>query len=281
MSLRDHLQGAGRRSGRDSRPSHGKILSAAIILVVLLSILIFFIIKGCGGDNPPDPITLCPTDRPPSEVTVLILDLTDEFSEPQKIKILNEIERIQTTIPQFGLIEVYTINQLDRRVVTPVIHLCNPGNGAEMSPIYENPAMAFQRWKSFLNQLDTELSKLMSMPESPTSPIFEVIQATALRTFNKREYDGIPKRLVIVSDLIQNVPGKLTQVSEILPFTDFKNTDYFTEVRCDLRAVQVYLYYLVRTNKSQKWPDHKIFWEQYFLSQGASVEKLEPIYGPK
>jgi hypothetical protein len=48
--------------------------------------------------------------------------------------------------------------------------------------------------------------------------IFEAVQATALRTFGRPEYDGWTKRLVIVSDLLQNLPGRLNMYQRVPSF---------------------------------------------------------------
>ena len=121
----------------------------------------------------------------------------------------------------------------------------------------------------------------MKTPESETSAIFEAVQATALRTFNRAEYDGVTKRLILVSDLMQNVPGKLSQYQGIVPFDEFRKSPYFGAVRADLKGVAVTVLYLVRPGSPQKWPEHPKFWEQYFSTQGAVVDRIQPIYGAK
>lgn len=281
MSMRDHLKAQAPRSKDRSSTSIFKILSLGLILFLLLAIIAFFYFKGISNLVRTDPTTLCPIDRPPSEVMVILLDMSDEFTEPQKLKIQNELTKLQASVSRFGLIEAYAVDSLNHRVTRPVIHLCNPGTGDDLNRIYQNPELARLKWKGFMEKLNAELDRLMNIPQSWTSPIFEAIQATALRTFNRPDMEGVPKRLVIVSDLLQNVPGKLSHYVSMPSFEEFKQTPYFSEVRCDLKGVSVTLLYLVRPTAPQKWPDHKDFWEQYFLSQGAIVQSLEPVYGGK
>ena len=250
-----------------------------VILVSLLATGVVLYVKGQMELVHTDPTTLCPTDRVPSEVIVLLLDMSDEFSEPQRLKIRNELDRLKAGMARFGLIEAYAVDRLEQRVTRPVVHLCNPGTGADLSRFYQNPDLARRKWDGFVRQLDAELQRLMATPESPTSPIFEAVQATALRTFNRPDYQGLPKRLVVVSDLLQNVPGKLSQYQGTPPFEEFQHSPYFSEVRADLTGVAVTLLYLVRPRAPQKWPDHIRFWEKYFLAQGATVELVEPVYG--
>jgi hypothetical protein len=150
-----------------------------------------------------------------------------------------------------------------------------------MNRLYQNPELARARWNQFSRELGRQLGQMMARPETPISPIFEAIQATALRTFNRPDYSGASRRLIIVSDLLQNMPNKLNQYEGTPPFSDFKRTPYFSQVRADLTDVTVTLLYLVRPHTAQKWPDHYQFWEQYFQSQGATVDRLEPVYGAR
>jgi hypothetical protein len=222
--------------------------------------------------------TLCPSATPPSEILVLLLDMSDEFTEPQRLQILNELERFRSDVRQFGLIEVYAVDRIGERITKPVQHLCNPGSDADVNRLYQNPKMARERWESFSAKLEEELARLMATNESSTSPIFEAIQSTALRTFNLPRHDGIPKRLVLVSDLMQNVPGKLTQYRSTIAFSELKASSYFAEVRADLDGVAVHLVYLIRSAQLQD-PRHLVFWEQYLIEQGATVESVAPVYG--
>lgn len=275
MPLRDHLHG--RRSRHAAKTPVLKIALLALFLTGLLGTGGFLYFKSQSERVRTDE-ALCPTDKGPSSVTVLLLDMSEEFTEPQRLKIANELERIKKDIPRFGLIEAYAVDQ-GERVPKPVVHVCNPGTGEDLNRLYQNPELARARWKEFSQELNTELDRLMGRPASPTSAIFEAVQSTALRTFNRQEYEGVPKRLVLVSDLLQNVPSKMSHYQGTPPFGEFQRTPYFSEVRADLADVTVTVLYLVRPRAPQKWPDHYQFWEQYFLAQGAEVDRVEPVYG--
>lgn len=279
MSMRDHLGGGRASRVGSSSPPSTKIFALGALLVGLIITGVALYVTGQAQLVLTDPTTLCPSDRPPSEVLVILLDMSDQFSEPQRLKIRNELDRIKATIGRFGLIEVYAVDRLDQRVTRPVVHLCNPGTGADMNVVYQNPDLARRKWAGFMQQLDAELDRLMAAPDSSTSAIFEAVQSIALRTFNRPDFGGLPKHLVIVSDLLQNVPGKLSHYQGVPSFEEFQGSDYFSEVRADLGGVGVTLLYLVRPRTPQKWPDHYRFWEQYFLVQGATVKRLEPVYG--
>jgi hypothetical protein len=250
----------------------------ALILVVGGAILA---LKGRNAAVPTDPATLCPTKRPPSQIAVLILDVSSRFSEPQRLQIQNQLARLRDSIPRLALVEVYTVDKLGRRVTTPIDHLCNPGTGAELNQIYQNPQLARKKWEGFAAKLRADIDGEIKSPPHRTSPIFEAIQATALRTFGRPEYDKLPKHLVIVSDLLQHVPGGLSMYKDVPPFDKFKNTDYFARVRTDLKDVSVLVYYLVRPGVKEQDPKHLEFWEQYFKFQGAEMEPVKKVFGDK
>lgn len=258
-----------------------QIVAAAAVALVLIAGGAALALKGRSAAVPTDATTLCPTKRPPSEILVILLDVSDWFSTPQRLQIQNQMARLRDSIPRFGLVEVYTVDRLRRRVTEPVNHLCNPGTGAELNQMYQNPQLAKKKWDGFAAKLRGDIDHQMESPAHATSPIFEAIQATALRTFGKPEYDRLPKRLVIVSDLLQHVPGGLSMYEGVPSFDSFKKTDYFARVRSDLKDVSVVVYYLVRPKvKEQDWK-HIAFWQDYFQFEGAKMEPLEKVFGDK
>jgi hypothetical protein len=266
---------------RESSPELGRMVAVGLAILAVITVGVWLWKKGEQSRFATDPNTLCPIDRAPSEVLVLLLDMSDEFSEPQRLKITNDLSMLQSGIQRFGLIDVYAIDGAGGRVIRPVLQLCNPGKGDDLNALYQNPGLAKKRWEEFSERLNSELARLMSASGAPTSPIMEAIQATALRTFNLPRNKGLQKRLFVVSDLLQHVPGRLSHYESIPAFDTFKKTPYFTEIRADLTEVNVTILYLVRTRAPQPWPAHRLFWEQYFQAQGATVDRIEPIFGGK
>jgi hypothetical protein len=258
-----------------------RIAGAATLLVVLIAGGAALAIKGNSAAVPTDGKTLCPTKRPPSQIMVILLDVSSRFSEPQRLQIQNQLARLRDSVPRFGLVQVYTVARLRRRLTEPVNNLCNPGTGAELNQMYQNPQLAKKKWDGFAAKLRSDIDKQIGSKPQATSPIFEAIQATALRTFGKPEYDGLPKRLVIISDMLQHVPGGLSMYKEVPLFDAFKNTDYFARVRTDLTGVSVLLYYLVRPKVEGQGPKHIAFWEDYFRFEGAKMEPMEKVFGDK
>jgi hypothetical protein len=281
LRLRDYIGGAADAKRAKGLGLRLRIAGAVALVVVLIAGGATLALKGRAASVPTDATTLCPTKRPPSEVMVILLDVSSRLSEAQRLQLQNQLARLRDGIPRLGLVQVYTVDKLRQRLTKPVNHLCNPGTGAELNQIYQNPQLARKKWYDFAAKLRADIDGEIKSPPHKTSPIFEAIQATALRTFGKPEYDGLPKQLVIVSDLLQHVPGKLSMYKEVPSFDSFKYTDYFARVRSDLRGVSVLVYYLVRPQVKEQDRKHIEFWDEYFHFQGADLEPLEKVFGDK
>jgi hypothetical protein len=93
------------------------------------------------------------------------------------------------------------------------------------------------------------------------------------------QFDSVPKRLIIISDFMQNVPGGLSMYNGVPDFGKFKLTPYYARVRADLHGVSVTGLYLERGGLRVQDGAHVSFWERYFQDQGASLDDVEKVYG--
>lgn len=280
---------SGRRSLRHSPDRRGRstlaIGAAVVVLVALVGVAIGAYVLSERSYVATQPETLCPIESPPAELVAVILDMSDRLNEVQLLSIRNHLNRLlyHGDLPRFAYVEVYAVQPRAGAVAAPVIGLCNPGTGDDLNRIYQNPELARRRWQQdFAAALSTKLDELLAAPDSAASPIFEAIQAVAVRSFNQPENDGVPKRLIVVSDLLQNVPGKGAGASHyrgVPDFDEFKSSAYFSEVRADLDAVRVQLYYLNRSDQQIQGAAHIRFWESYFGNSGATVLAVERIFG--
>lgn len=278
MSLRDHLHGRGQARKMPHDTSNKKVGLLGVALVVAIGAAIAVYLKGESVRVETDPATLCAIDRPPSELLVLLLDLSDGYSEPQLLQIRNSLSRSISSVQKLGLIEAYSVDRVGERVTKSVIQLCNPGTDKDVNQIYQNPKQAKERWNGFSERLNEALKQLMSTAKAPTSPIFEAVQSVAIQSLNAPRFDGVPKRLIVVSDLLQNVPKKLSHYKGVLAFETFKQSAYFSDIRADLTGTEIQLLYLVRPGTPQN-AEHLQFWEKYFTQQGGRVIEVIPIYG--
>src|SRR5689334_8857186 len=93
------------------------IVSTAIVLLLVGGSVAYF--KGRSLRVPVDARSLCPTDRPPTEVVAILLDPSDRIAEPQQIQLRNLLSRVRDSVRRFGLIEVYRLDKLAASVPEP------------------------------------------------------------------------------------------------------------------------------------------------------------------
>jgi|GEM_PF-513254 len=278
--LRD---GAGRLRAAPTRRERSALALVgavtALVALVALGVGAYFVSRAAHVTMDPD--TLCPVGQPPAEVVAVLLDVSDRLNEVQLYSVRNHLHRLlYGELPRFAFVELYTVQERPGSVAEPVVGLCNPGRGDDLNRLYQNPELVRRRWeRDFADALRAKLDELLAAPDSATSPIFEAVQAVAVRLFGRPEHDGVAKRLIVVSDLLQNVPGKSSHYRGVPAFDEFRASPYFAEVRADLRDVRVHLYYMNRSEQRTQGAEHIRFWDEYFAAQGATVMTVERIFG--
>ena len=155
--------------------------------------------------------------------------------------------------------------------------LCNPGE--TVNPWVGNPTIARNNYLDkfrtpVLSQLDAFIRGISSLQ----SPIMESVQAIALRTFDRPEYRSVSeKALVLASDMIQNT-ATYSQLHAIEPFDKFERSLASKKLAPHLAGVRVTLLYIQRP-LAPSYKQHIEFWQRYFLSAGASLERVIPVAG--
>lgn len=229
-----------------------------------------------------DSETLCPKDRPVAELAVVILDVSDQLTDLQILAIKNDFKRVQRTIPRFGRVEVYTLQEASSAQPRSFIQVCNPGSGEDLNSLYQNPELARGRWEtSFDARLSDEIERLLRTDSDDQSPIYEAIQATVIRTLQRPEFDSVPKRLIVFSDLLQNVRGKQSHYQSVPDLESFKSATYFEQIRTDMSGVDVEIYYIRRATVQTQGGKHMEFWTRYLSDQGAIVRSAKSIEGDR
>lgn len=272
--------------GGSSKNQWAPVIVAALSITLLVGVcgLAYLFYMSQKHAVRTDPMTLCAVDQAPAEVLAILIDVSDSFTEAQRVDVLNLLDRARRSLPKQGRLEIYTLSPDAIVLSRPILSLCNPGDGSDLNVLYQNPKIAEQVWDTgFRKKVDELLQTLVLSPESTSSPIFEAIQSISLFSFGAADRDGVPKKLVIASDMLQNLPGKYSQYTTgALTFSTFRNDPYYSSVKSDLSGVDVSIFYLDRpTPRSVQGINHVLFWEQYFADQGASLGKVRHVFGAK
>jgi hypothetical protein len=110
------------------------------------------------------------------------------------------------------------------------------------------------------------------------------IQAIAVSAFQAADAASasgtpLPKRLVIVSDMLENSEAG-NHYRGAPDFLAFKLTPAYARVRSHLDDVAVTIFYLRRDDAAGvQGVSHIRFWNQWFADQGASVDDVAAIEG--
>jgi hypothetical protein len=263
-----------RRGRRDEIKAWGKI---AAVVALLLTIGVALFVVTTSRRNL-DEATLCPAEL--EAVTVLLVDVTDPLTLPQRQDLRNQLERLKNEIPRYGKLAVVQVDATSARLLNPIITRCNPGTAEDVSSWTGNPAAVQQLHETrFERPLDEAFDRLSNATGADRSPILESVQSVTLTELQGTNLGGTPRRLIIVSDLLQhtdnfNFYGALPSAEGIVDSAAFRS------VRTDLRDVSVELWMLQRPDTAQSQPRKLVtLWEQLVRAQGGTVTRAYNVSG--
>ncbi len=248
------------------------IAGGTMMALVLVAIVALVLLK-------PDPIvrdpeTLCRTEGPYS-ITALLLDRTDSFGAQTKNDLKVQIQNLLDTAKENHEISLFAVESTQERGLDPIIKVCNPGDPENVDPLVQSQAIVRRNWqKKFRQPLEEELQTLLAEKEAPSSPIMESVQSISLTHFQDTKRRTVPRRLIIISDLLQN-SAACSFYREPPDFDRFQHTHESRGLNPDLRGVDIELWLIQRRQRQQGdgGPPLKFF--QSWLSQhGGQVVRV-------
>ena len=269
-----------RRRRRGGGGSNAKTLLAAVILAVALGSL-----AGLAGfiwhlnveKSRFDPETFCPHDGSDWHTAILI-DASDPLSSTQVKRVLEMLGDLRRDLRLHEWVGLYVLDENDYALPQPEFALCSPGSEEQANPLYENPERIRRTFEEEFQQplvLAVEELGTEGQPEQSTSPILEMIRAVA--TDRSFRFSGT-RRLVIVSDMLQNMP-EYSHYRGTADFGQFSGLEYAKPfLGMSLLDVDVEIIYLKRAQTARlQTRGHIRFWEEYFDSLDASLNRVEPV----
>jgi hypothetical protein len=223
--------------------------------------------------------SLCPVDGADT-YTAVVVDLTDPLTVAQKQDLVNQLEDLRNDIPKYGRVSLFKVAPAGGQLLQPVLDLCNPGDGSELSETNANPAAARKRWEAgFSKPLDAAFRSLAEASGAESSPILQSVQSVALTKLQRPDAKGKPRKLVLVSDLIQHTPG-LDFYKHVPTVDELTRSEPYQTAKADLRGVEMEIWMLTRpglahlqnTKLAQLWADA-------FTEQGAKVTRAYNVNG--
>lgn len=223
-------------------------------------------------------VTMCPLSGPEGH-TVILIDATDEFSAIQKADLKRYFSKLKSDVTQYSQIAIYAPQEMsDEDFLTPELKICNPGDAQGISGITANPKQIQKKYDvNFSDKIDDVLDNGLNSEGAAISPVMEMIQAVAVDGF-PIESDK-PKRLIIVSDMLQNADW-YSHYRDKVDFDAAKTKSHFQHVYVDLSGVEVEILYIAREGYEHLQTNrHGMFWDAFFAYMNGNVKSIKRIGG--
>lgn len=221
----------------------------------------------------------CRTDDGTYSVTAILIDATDPFTARQREQILNSILTIANRLNQYDQIAIYSLKAQKDVVLSPELVICKPLDPKDFNALTQNAKKIQKEFnEKFLNKLSAILSSAVDGKTADTSPILEALSDISARTFQKAP-NASRKRLIVVSDLIQNSSG-ISHYRLIPTMAQFKDLPNAHSLLPRLNGVEVCFGYLDRptANRVQNRA-HTDFWVGIVELANGSISPCPPLTG--
>jgi len=207
----------------------------------------------------------CSTSKPPSTIIALAIDASDPFDAVQGIAVDNKIRDAVGTLSKGDRLDIFEVNAAKGGLATRTFSMCNPGDPTAMDKIYTNENDEESNYKKkFESSLAHALKAAEGQP-SDQSPILESLRSIAPISFPP-ESKGSHKRLVVISDLIQNTPTYSMFKSGSADFNTFKMSPQYANAEADFSGVDFDLLVIMRAIYAKEQTLSLIHWWEAYIS---------------
>jgi hypothetical protein len=194
-----------RRSGSGSGGQIAAIVALAVVIVGVSSGLVYLYLDATSHHVAIDPDSLCPEAGITAQ-TIVLLDTTDALAQVTRSQVLNQLGDVVAELPRGGLLDIRVLNE-DPGKTERLVHLCNPGDGADLNGLTANPDLAKKRWHDrFEAPVAEKLDAAVAGGEQHASPIMAALQQIAAEQLSSKDQRAIPTRIVVVSDMLEHTP---------------------------------------------------------------------------
>lgn len=231
------------------------------------------------GTKPPprlDKASYCPVDGPRA-FTVIVIDTTDPIPQiaqkEAKIRLFDAADALET----YGLLEIRILEASGTG--RKIFSRCNPGDGSNLDEFTGNPGLARKRWQeSFRTPLADAMEASLKPAPSKISPIMATIQNIAVDHFTEHATNGMPKSLIMVSDMIEHTLD-YSQYSVDLTFDRFRKSPGFSKYRTDLGGAEVTILLVQRRESQSRSGELVAFWQNWIRDNRGRFREAIKLQG--
>ena len=229
----------------------------------------------------------CPTEGS-EEQTILLIDTSDPLDSKGQQRLRQLLEGFMEPASRHYIktSNELIVYRLDFRNSTapPSLRICNPGNPADRSwvdNLFSSPRKAEQDWNTFRRLIvqNAFIPNVNVQGIQDYTPLLETLSWVTTKHVPRRggEKAHKPTRLILFSDMLQNSPI-VSHYRGIPSLKEFKELPGYSDVRSDLRDVDVWIFYLNRSglNKIQT-PEHYYWWSYIVDLFGGNLVEQVPL----
>ncbi len=272
---RRHRSRRGDLSTRDIAVGAG----AAVLLGFGLFLMARFTLFAPGPPSR-DPETGCP-ETGPAALTAILVDATDQVGAISRADVLAHLNEYVETSREDELVLAYEAKPVGEEVGDPLLSVCHPGDPDQASEWTENPRLIRRRLEErFRRPLEELFADLLGREAAATSPLMESVQSVAVSVLARYEYADIPKRLILVSDLMQNTDN-LSFFRQAVDYDAFAGAVGADALSTDLRGTAVEILFVQRAAHRRLEDTRGLiaFWQRWIEAQGGTVNRVSRIDG--
>ena len=253
------------------------LLTLAVVAAIGLGLFYFLVPR----DPALNPETLCPVDGPHG-ITVILVDTSDDIKPTTRQDAQQFLQDQIAALPAFHRLELRVLDfaNLRSRIV---FSKCNPGDGTGLSEWTGNPRIARLRWlELFKKPVEEAIKASLASGKATSSPIMGAIQDIALGQFSPASVRNIPKRLVLVSDMIeftQGTGGYNQYPPRDLTYQRFRRSPAYTRFRTDLHGAGVNIQYVPREAVKIDRDRHLEFWGEWIDDNRGKRDGVRVLQG--
>ncbi len=272
---RRHRSRRGDLSSRDLAVGGGIAVVALLLLVVGARLTIF-------APKPPDrdPETGCP-EAGPAALTAILVDVTDQVGAISRADVLAHLDEYVAGSREDEMVLAFEAKPVGSEIGAPLLSVCHPGDPDQASEWTENPRLIRRRLEErFERPLEDLFADLLGREAAPTSPLMESVQSVAVSVLGRHEYADLPRRLILVSDLMQNTRN-LSFFRQAVDYDAFAATTGAAALRTDLRGTAVEVLFVQRAVHDRLDGARGLidFWQRWIEDQGGALIRVVRVDG--
>ncbi|MXX75990.1 MAG: hypothetical protein F4210_12710 [Holophagales bacterium] len=210
-----------------------------------------------------------------------MIDATDRIGAISRADVLVRLEEYVAASREDEMVIGFEARPVGEEIDEPLLTVCHPGDPEKASEWTENPRLIRRRLEErFRQPLEALFRELLGREEAPTSPLMESVQSVAVSYLGREEYMDIPKRLTLVSDLMQH-SEYLSFFRQPVDYDAFARSHGADALSTDLRGTAVEILFVQRRAHGRLSDTRSLidFWERWIEDQGGFVERVVRIDG--